>query len=382
VFNQFAVFIGLLFVVNLYFAARTFATAYRSRVAIEPCEVADDFPMLSIVVPARDEERQIECCVRSLLGQRYPNFEVIVVDDCSRDRTRAILDAIASEDQRLRVIAGAPLPAGWAGKPWALSQGIAQAKGVWLLGTDADTVHDVDAAGSAVAHAVRHRLGALSLITDQVLVSPAERMFLPSIIGTIGFGVGAFADINDPSKPDIAIFNGQFVLISRETYDAVGGYAAVRAEVAEDLELARLLKADGRFRIALVGSSGLVRTRMYQSFAEIWSGFVKNFALGVRGKPGTAAIAVVFLALLAPITPVAIVWAALIGATPAAWLLLVAMAVAMGASEYAMRQMRLPSGSGWTLPVGMSVTLAIFVTSLVRYSTGQGVEWRGRRYTG
>lgn len=358
---------------------RSISIARRSRGRIDACEAVGEFPLLSIIVPARNEERQIEICLRSLIAQRYPNFEVIVVNDQSEDATGAMVGRLQREDARLRLIDGLPLPDGWVGKPWALAQGAKAARGEWLLFTDADTVHDPDAAGSALVHALRHKLDALSLLTDQVMIGSAERILLPSILWTIAFAVGATDDINDPAKPN-AIFNGQFVLMSRKCYEAIGGYSALKAEIAEDLELARLLKRDGRFRTALLGANGLVRTRMYRSFAEIWRGFVKNFALGARGQLHLAALGLLFLAFISPLTPTMLVIAAFTGHASLAWALGVGMLLAIFGAEYGMRASRFPRGSGWTLPVGIVVLLAIFATSLIRFSSGTGVEWRGRHY--
>ncbi|MHB8147387.1 MAG: glycosyltransferase family 2 protein [Vulcanimicrobiaceae bacterium] len=366
--------------VNSAFAVRSLMIARRSRARLEVIEVEGAFPTLSIVVPARNEERQIERCVRSLLAQAYPDFEVIVVDDCSEDETRAILDRIALEDERLTVVAGEPLPEGWIGKPWALEQGMRVARGVWLLSTDADTEHEPCAAGSAVVYALKHGLDALSLLTDQTMIGAAERLVLPSILWTIAFAVGGLDDINDPQKPDVALFNGQYVLMSRLAYEAIGGYTALRGEVAEDLELARLLKRDGRFTSALVGAEGMVRTRMYRSFAEIWNGFVKNFALGARGNPFASALGLVFLASMSPASPAALCVCAALGQPLLAFAVGLAMLCAALAAEYGMMQSRFPRGSGWTIPVGLAVLLAIFVTSLLRYASGRGVCWRGRHY--
>ena len=367
--------------VNSAFAVRSLMIAARSRAHLEAVELDGAFPALSIIVPARDEERQIETCVRSLLAQEYPNFEVVVVDDCSHDGTRAILDRIALEDERLIVVGGEPLPQGWVGKPWALEQGMRAARGTWLLSTDADTEHEPLAAGSALVYAVKHRLDALSLLTDQTMVGPAERLVLPSILWIIAFAVGGLDDVNDPLKPDAALFNGQFVLMTRDAYEAIGGYAALRGEVAEDLELARLLKADGRFSIALAGAQGLVRTRMYRSFHEVWNGFVKNFALGARGRAGTTALGLLFLASLSPLSPIALCLFASGDRAGLALAVGFAMLAASLAAEYGMARARFPRGSGWTIPVGVAVLFAIFATSLVRYASGLGVEWRGRHYT-
>jgi chlorobactene glucosyltransferase len=335
-----------------------------------------------MIVPARNEERQIERCVRSLLASRHPDFEVIAVDDRSGDATREILDRVATQEPRLAVVAGAPLPQGWIGKSWAIAQGVDVARGEWLLFTDADTVHDPLGASSAQRSAIDGGYDVVSLLTDQETIGTAERLFLPTILFVILLGIGALDDVNDPRKCDAAIFNGQYILASRKAYIAVGGHAAVRNEIAEDLELARLFKRDVRFRTLLAGSNALVRTRMYRSFGEIWRGFVKNFALGARGQGTQAVAGLTLLACVSPLSPILLVGLLFSRAWIAATVLAVAMAAVITIAERGMRAMRFRPGSGLAVPLGLALTLAIFATSLFLMRVGRGVEWRGRRYSG
>ena len=333
---------------------------------------------VSVVVPARDEERQIEPCVRSLLAMGAELREVIVVDDRSSDATAAIVERIARDDARLRLVRGEELPEGWVGKPWAIEQGVRAASGDWLLFTDADTEHEPTSLAAALAYAREHELDAVSLLTEQTMRTQAERIVLPSILWAIAVGTGPLDDVNDPARAN-ALFNGQYILIDRAAYDGIGGHRAVRAEIAEDLELARRFKADGRFRTALVGASGLVRTRMYRSFGEIWEGFVKNFALGVRGEPLLAGGAFVAFALYSPIQPLALAAAVALGAWIPAVLLAAGIIAVVVSSAYGMRRFGFPRAGAWWLPVGIAVLTAIFATSLVKHARG-GVTWRGRRY--
>ena len=289
---------------NLVLALRWLDVVLRSRTKLERVEARLGLPSLSIIVPARNEERNIARCVNSLLATWHPDFEVIAVDDRSSDATRGILDAIAQRDPRLKVVAGSQLPDGWVGKPWALTQGARIARGAWLLFTDADTEHGPLAASSALVCALENGYGVVSLLTDQQTVGLAERLLLPTILFVIMLGIGPTDDVNDPRKPDVAIFNGQYILVSRVAYDAIGGHETVRGEIAEDLELARRFKRDGRFRIFLAGADGLVSTRMYRSFMELWQGFVKNFAIGARGQALRAVAGTVLLACVSPISPI------------------------------------------------------------------------------
>ena len=222
----------------------------------------------------------------------------------------------------------------------------------------------------------------MSLLTDQQTIGLAERLLLPTILFVIMLGVGATDDVNDPRKPDVAIFNGQYILVSRVAYDAIGGHEAVRAEIAEDLELARRFKRDGRFRIFLAGAGGLVRTRMYVSFAQIWQGFVKNFAIGARGRPFGAIAGTALLACVSPISPI-VVLVALDPAPMAGG----CRSRAQRCGDRRSRRVRdaarsFPARLRFAVPLGLAVTLAIFATSLYCTFVGRGVEWRGRRYGG
>jgi chlorobactene glucosyltransferase len=373
-----AAVLALLALVNLAFAVRNLELAIRSHAGITPAGARDDDPLVSIVVPARNEARQIEGCVRTLLAQQYPRFEVIVVDDRSQDDTARIVDRIARTDSRARLIQGEELPPGWVGKPWALTQGERAARADWLLFTDADTMHEPHALASAIAYAREHEIDALSLLTEQVMVGAAERLLLPGILWTIAFAIGPLADVNDMRREN-ALFNGQYLLVRRNAYEAVGRHATVAGEIAEDLELARRFKADGRFKTTLAGSSGLVRTRMYRSFGEIWEGFVKNFALGARGRPWLAAFGITFFACISPLAPIAAILALAAHAWIGALILIASMAIAIACATLGMRRVGFGYAAVFSLPVGIAVMLAIFATSLARHARG-GVTWRGRKY--
>jgi chlorobactene glucosyltransferase len=364
----------------LAFVVRALNVAWRSAERIDVVLRDDALPFLSIIVPARNEERQIEACVRSLLAQNYPDFEVITVDDRSDDRTREILEQIVQRDSRLLVVHGDPLPKGWVGKPWALAQGAKHARGAWLLFTDADTVHDRRAAVSAVSHAVKTGVHALSLLTTQQFETFAERAVLPTILWMIAFSVGSLDAINDPKRLDAAIFNGQFILFERRAYDALGGHEAVRDCIAEDYEFARILKRDGRFRSRLAEAADLVTTRMYRSFGEIWNGFSKNLYVAAEDAPGWAVAGTVMLASLSPLPETLLVRAVLKRDMPAALRMIAVIAATLAAAEVGMRRARFPRWSGAFFPAGVAAMLGIFLNSTVQHTRGR-VSWRGRSYS-
>jgi chlorobactene glucosyltransferase len=341
-----------------------------------------DAPPVSIVVPARNEERSIERCVRSLLAQTVADFELIVVDDRSTDRTREILDRVARDDARLRVIAGTDLPAGWIGKAWALHQGAAVARGAWLLFTDADSVHSPASVTSSLAFARTHHADAVSTITHQQLVSWPERAILPSVLGLIFFSQGNFDQLNDPGQTQRALANGQYLFVSRRAYDGLGGHAALRGEIVEDIEFARRFKRDGRYRLVMAAGEKLASVRMYHSFGEIWSGFTKNVYYGPRGNLWALGGGIVFIASISFLPPLLALNATLRRRPFEALEALMTSAALIATGGWAMASVGMDRRLGWFQPVGTAVLAAITVNSTFAVLSGRGVEWRGRRYGG
>ena len=357
----------------------TFAASWVDAPLLERAPEAP-LPTLTIVVPARDEERSIERCLRSLLGQRFVDFHVVVVDDRSSDATPAILARLAREDARLTVVRGEALPAGWIGKPWALAQGVRHARGAWLLFTDADSWHEPAGAASILWLATRAGVDAISIATRQELGTFWERAVLPSILGMILFVSGPLGSINDPEKPKKALANGQYILVERAAYDALGGHAALRGEIVEDVAFARRLKADGRFRLLLVGGDRIASVRMYHSFAEIWSGFTKNVYLGAEGDLRALAGGAIFT-LAISIGPPALALYALarkryVDALEAA---LVSVTIVATAS-WGMRRAGFSRKLAFLQPLGTAIFAGVIANSTARVLGGRGVEWRGRTY--
>jgi chlorobactene glucosyltransferase len=318
--------------------------------------------------------------VRSLLAQTAPDFEVIVVDDRSRDGTRDILERLAAADSRLSIVAGATLPAGWIGKPWALHQGAAVARGQWLLFTDADSAHAPYSLTSSLAFARAHAVDAVSTITHQELGTFAERAILPSILGLIFFSQGNFAQLNDPTQIGRALANGQYIFISRRAYDALGGHAALRAEIVEDVELARRFKADGRYRLMMAAGEELASVRMYHSFREIWNGFTKNIYYGPRGNLWALGGGVVFIASISFVPPLLALNALARRRPLEALEALLTSAALIATGGWAMASVGLDRRLGWFQPFGTAVLAAITINSTFAVRSGRGVEWRGRRY--
>jgi glycosyltransferase involved in cell wall biosynthesis len=226
---------------------------------------------VSVVVPARNEEACLAGCLQSLVGQSGIESEIIVVDDGSTDRTLEIAQSFG-----VRVIHPGVLPSGWSGKVNAVEAGAAQARGFWLLFTDADTVHLPGSLERAVAEAERQKATLLSYSPQQEVVTFWEKAVMPVVFGELAARFRP-AEVSDPKSPAAAA-NGQYLLITREAYNAVGGFATVATTLLEDVAMARAVKASGR-KIFFRYAPDAVRTRMYRNFAELRDGWTKNLAL-------------------------------------------------------------------------------------------------------
>jgi len=229
-------------------------------------------PKVSIIVPTRNEGASLADCLQSLVTQNGVSFEIIVVDDHSTDRTREI----ASSFPGVRVIEAGPLPHGWTGKNNAVATGARLAHGEWLLFTDADTVHLPGSLTAALKEAEENGAELLSYSPEQIAVTFWEMATLPVVFAELARQYSP-SKVSDPASP-IAAANGQYILIRRDAYDAVGGHAAIAANILEDVALARAVKSSGR-KIRFRYGANLVRTRMYRNYRQLRDGWTKNLAL-------------------------------------------------------------------------------------------------------
>jgi len=227
---------------------------------------------VSAIVPARNEEAVIGACVESLVGQAEIG-EILVVDDQSTDETAAIVREKLTMVPQLRLLETKELPQGWVGKNHAVWLGAREAKGDWLLFTDADAVHKRDSAGNALAIAAKQNAVMVSFSPEQVMETWYEKSLIPYVYCRLGRKF-SFAEVNDVGK-SAAAANGQFLMIRRAVYEAVGGHASVAGEVLEDVALAKRVK-DAGYRIWFGSGRGIVRVRMYRTFGAMWEGWKKN----------------------------------------------------------------------------------------------------------
>lgn len=358
--------------------------AFHSRHLDEfPPDVVDP-PIVSVVIPARNEANNIARCVRSVLASRYPRLDIIVVDDHSTDGTGDIARATAADDSRIRIVANPDLPAGWFGKQWACANGEQAARGDIVVFTDADTTHSPDLIGRTV-NAMRARgVDLLTLAGDQEMHTFWERIIQPQLFGLLSMRYGGTEHVSNSKRPADVIANGQFIAVNRAAYHAVGGHALVRDRVAEDMSMAQEFVRSGR-RMSLFIATHEFSTRMYASLGEIVRGWRKNIYAGGRhaalgGAVGRALYP--FLLLAAPIiglAPPIALFLALVGVLSSAWLawsaIVVAVTVAFWGAIYAF--MRTPVIYSLLYPLGLAMLFYIAVGAVAR---GRNVEWKNRKY--
>ena len=337
-------------------------------------------PLVSIIIPARNEALNIERCVRSAAASTYHATEILVVDDRSTDGTGEIVSRLARDPElggRVRLVAGQDLPAGWFGKPWALVQGYRAARGELLLFADADTKHEPELVPRAIAALGAERVHLVSVIPRQEVGSFWEALIQPQVFFVLQARVGNLERVNRTRVPWEAIANGQFILTTRADYAAVGTHEAVKDQVAEDVAVAQAYVRSGR-DVFLLHAQELMSTRMYRSLREIIEGWSKNLALGapmmMPPVPWLRRLApyLMWIPSLAWILP-PLLWA-LTSWTPA----VIATVLSLLIWIVIYKNEKAPIGYALLYPFGALVVAWIMIRSALRGA--RKVEWKGRIY--
>ena len=357
-------------------------------IVVEPTPPPSQAPLISVCIPARNEERNIRACVEAMLAQDYPDLEAIVLDDRSTDATPSILADIASRDPRLRPISGSDLPEGWAGKPHALYQASKAARGEWLCFVDADTFVTGEALSACYAKAIETNADMFTIMTFQITGTFWEKVVMPLVMTALSVGFSP-RKVNDPKRKD-AIANGQFIMIKRSVYDAIGGHESVKDQIVEDKAISEQVKWNG-YRLVVADGYAVARTRMYTSLPEMWEGWTKNIYLGLRDQPSLLVLGVfgAFLLLIAtlflPIWPLlGLLWylqgggwlaATVIAKSLILWVFLIYVRARVAEA------MDISAWYAFTTPLGAAVFAAMMLTSAWKVLSGKGVTWKGRMYT-
>lgn len=332
-------------------------------------------PLVSVIIPARNEARNIERCVRSVLGTTYAPIEVIVVDDRSTDGTAELVEPATGN--RLRLIRGVEPPQGWFGKQWAIIQGYRAARGDVLLFTDADTRHEPELLARALRGLEQERVDLFSVLPRQEMRTFWERLIQPHVFVALESRFAHLPPVNRTRTYWNAIANGQFILTLRAPYEAAGTHEAVKHTVAEDVLLAQSYVRAGK-DIFLVQAHEFITTRMYGSLREIIGGWTKNLATGAPMLapplkwvrlllPYLMWLPALFW-LLPPVLWLTTGWSFASLATAASLLTWIVVYAAEGA----------PLWYALLYPFGAAMVGFIMIRSAIRGR--RMIEWRGRTY--
>jgi chlorobactene glucosyltransferase len=341
--------------------------------------------LVSVIVPARNEEANIERLVRSLAVQRGVR-EILVVDDQSEDRTREILEAMKAEIPLLRVLSIDALPEGWLGKTYAASVGAREVAGDWLLFTDADTEHLPGSLAALLELAQREGADLLSLSPGQMTPTWWEKAVIPLVYVNLA-RLYRFEEVSDARSPAAAA-NGQYLLIRREVYARLGGHQAIRNEILDDVALAKRVKGAGGKLLFLPGAAW-VQTRMYRTFREMWCGWTKNLYL-LYGRSLAKIFKTLAEVCAVDVLPQFLLILLLV------WLLsgrgnVVVLGAALGCllivvvrhASYLRAVTRLGFDSRvapWRLE-GVVILSALLINSVIAHRISHHVDWKGRRYS-
>jgi chlorobactene glucosyltransferase len=361
---------------------------YHLDIIVTPTPPPANAPLISVCVPARNEERNIRACVEAILTQDYPNFEVIVLEDRSTDATGEILRSLATQNDKLKVINGSDLPKGWAGKPHALFQASKAARGEWLCFVDADTFLSPTTLSSCYAKAIETDADMFTIMTFQIMGSFWEKVVMPIVMTALSVGFSP-RKVNDPKSKD-AIANGQFILIKRSVYDAIGGHESVKDQIVEDKAISEQVKWNG-YRLIVANGYSIAKTRMYTSLPEMWEGWTKNIYLGLSDRPSLmllgafGAFILLVVALFLPLWPLFGLFWYLQGGSWLALVVIFESLILWAIVIYVRARVAIGMGiSAWyafTLSLGAAVFAAMMITSTWKVISGKGVTWKGRIYT-
>jgi cellulose synthase/poly-beta-1,6-N-acetylglucosamine synthase-like glycosyltransferase len=333
---------------------------YRHLPEIPLSDDAPPLPSLSIIIPARNEVKDLPILLRSLSEQQYPSsLEVIVVDDNSQDETGRIAESFG-----FKVIRLTELPPSWLGKPHACQRGADVASGEWLLFTDADTIHHNLSASSAVSYAMKNNLDAVSLFLKHITTGWYDAVVLGTAFTALFAGWGSME----------GMFNGQFILVKRSVFITSGGFEAVRQAAVEDVALGRRLQELGYSAPVLRGEK-LASVYMYRSPTQLWHGLTRLGSGTLSRSPASTLFMIIFIAQIA--SPVFHLVQAALGQVNwivplIAWLLAIPMVI------FWMRRIR-SAGLAGLAPLGAVFIIFSALWGVAQRLTGLGNHWKGRR---
>ncbi|MCJ7763633.1 MAG: glycosyltransferase [Dehalococcoidales bacterium] len=364
----------LVFLVNLILNLRSLRVPLANSKAPEPA------PLVSVLIPARDEGANIASCLESLQRQDYPNFEILVLDDNSSDDTAAIVRRIAFGDNRVRLINGKPLPKGWAGKSFACHQLASEARGDWFLFTDADTTHAPHMLRSVLSLALELKTSLLSGFPRQLANSLLQKIATPVWYFIIMSWMPIWL-LQRSRLPKMSMSIGQFLFFPRDEYRRIGGHEAVKSRVLEDIWLGIETNRHGGRHMA-VDLSSVVSCNMYRNLGDTWKGLARSIYSVALLSPA-ALVGLIIAAYLLFLSPFYALWNELfVFPTPSAWrnVIIFQVSVIMAMRWLVDSHFRNPLISTLMHPLGFSFLILDVIYALSCRILGTGVQWKDRLY--
>ncbi|MBN1161584.1 MAG: glycosyltransferase [Dehalococcoidales bacterium] len=364
----------VIILINLVLNLRNLRTPDRNARVPQPA------PLISVLVPARNEEENIRACLETLQKQDYPNYEILVLDDNSTDTTAAIVNEMASGDDRINLYFGEPLPDDWAGKCFACHQLAQKAKGDWLLFVDSDTTHEPHMLRSVLALAMELKTSLLSGFPRQLATSFPQKVIMPVFYFILlGWLPLWWLHRSKTPKPSMAI--GQFFFFSADEYRRIGGHEAVKSRIVEDVWMGIETSKHAGRHIA-VDLSGMASCHMYRDIGAMWRGLGKSI-YSIAAMAPLGLLAIVLVAYFLYIAPFFWLWNGFfLAPEPLLWRATVVLQICL---MFFMRwlvdsRFRGPAISMWFHPIGLMFYLINVIYSWLRFVAGAGVTWKERFY--
>ncbi len=337
-------------------------------------------PLVSILVPARNEAKNIKRCLISLSKQDYPNIEILVLDDNSNDGTSLVVEEFAEKDSRVKLITGKPLKSGWIGKSYACYQLSKYAKGKYFIFTDADTLHFKNSISSAIGCLTGNNLGALSAIPKQIMVTFHERM----VVTWVHFGILSLLPlflVKKLKNPLFCTANGQFMLFRREVYEKIGGHKSIKTKILEDIHISKQVKRYG-YNFMIFDGSKNIYCRMYRSFSKVIRGFSKFMFAAFDYNLFTMAVVILLISvlflfpfILLPLGVFIFDWSGMIINLITIQIFIVLIMRIILAIRLKNRILDI-----FFHPLSMVYIILICINSVLQTKFGEGACWKDRRY--
>lgn len=344
-----------------------------------PQHIIHENPLISVLIPARNEEDNIKRCIISLTKQDYKNIEILVLNDNSTDNTAGIVTQLSEKDSRIKLYNGKKLEKGWMGKNYACHQLSKYARGDYLLFTDADTLHFPDSISSALACLLRYKLGALSVFAKQIMVTIHERMMVP--FG--GYMILCFLPlylIRKSKNPLFCTAIGQFILFKKEVYEKIGGHESVKSEVLEDIKISKRVKECG-YKFMIFDGRNNLYCRMYKNFMEVVRGYSKVLFAAFDYKIYIISVAMILMSAVF-LFPFIMLPLGIVFRWPIIILDLIILQIIIILITKIIFSIRFQCKAVDILlhPLSIVYLILIAMNSIFSTVSGAGVDWKGRVY--